>query len=73
MEDRDATTLLALAHPNYYEDSGTPLASDDYGYEGLKDVLQKRISALKTLRYNIEYRHVNVEGHHAQVDIRYDA
>ena len=30
MEDRDATTLLSLAHPNYYEDSGTPLASDDY-------------------------------------------
>ena len=37
MEDRDATTLLSLAHPNYYEDSGTPLASDDYGYEGLKE------------------------------------
>lgn len=73
MEDRDATTLLSLAHPNYYEDSGTPLASDDYGYDGLKDVLQKRISALKTMRYNIEYRRVNVEGHHAQVDIRYDA
>lgn len=73
MEDRDATTLLSLAHPNYYEDSGTPLANDDYGYDGLKDVLQKRISALKTLRYNIEYRRVNVEGHHAQVDIRYDA
>ena len=33
MEDRDSTTLLSLAHPNYYEDSGTPLASDDYGYD----------------------------------------
>ena len=73
MEERDATTLLSLAHPNYYEDSGTPLASDDYGYDGLKDVLSKRLSALKTLRYNIEYRRVAIEGHHAQVDIRYDA
>jgi hypothetical protein len=73
MEDRDATTLLSLAHPNYYEDSGTPLASDDYGYEGLKDVLSRRLSALRTLRYNIEYRRVNIVGHHAQVDIRYDA
>ena len=73
MEERDAVTLLSLAHPNYYEDSGTPKGDDDYGYDGLKDVLSKRLSALRTLRYNIEYRKVNIEGHHAQVDIRYDA
>jgi hypothetical protein len=73
MEERDAATLLSLAHPNYYEDSGTPKGDDDYGYEGLKDVLSKRLAALKTLRYNIEYRKVAIDGHHAQVDIRYDA
>jgi hypothetical protein len=73
LEDRDAATLLALAHPNYYEDSGTPKGDDDYGYEGLKEVLSKRLSALRTLRYNIEYRRIEVSGHHAQVDIRYDA
>jgi hypothetical protein len=73
MEQRDATTLLALAHPNYYEDSGTPGGNDDYGFDGLKDVLAKRMSALKTLRYNIEYRRVNIQGNHAQVEIRYDA
>src|SRR5262249_17366846 len=58
MEDRDATTLLALAHPNYYEDSGTPKGDDDYGYDGLKEVLMRRMSQLRTLRYNIEYRKV---------------
>jgi len=73
MEDRDATTLLAMAHPNYYEDSGTPSGQDDYGYDGLKEVLSKRMSALKTLRYNIQYRSIQIEGHHAQVDLRYDA
>jgi hypothetical protein len=73
MEDRDAATLLALAHPNYYEDSGTPKGDDDYGYDGLKDVLSRRLGALRTLRYNIEYRKVNITGHHAQIDIRYDA
>jgi hypothetical protein len=73
LEERDAATLLALAHPNYYEDSGTPKGDDDYGYSGLRDVLSKRLSALRTLRYNIEYRKVEVEGHHAKVDIRYDA
>jgi hypothetical protein len=73
LEERDATTLLSLAHPNYYEDSGTPNGNDDYGYDGLRDVLSKRMSALKTVRYNIEYRRVAIEGRHAQVEIRYDA
>ena len=73
MEERDATTLLALAHPNYYEDGGTPNGNDDYGYDGLKDVISKRIAALRTLRYSIEYRRVQIEGRRAQVDIRYDA
>src|SRR3954471_3364239 len=73
LEERDAATLLSLAHPNYYEDSGTPKGDDDYGYDGLKDVLGKRLGALRTLRYNIEYRKIEIEGHHARVDIRYDA
>jgi hypothetical protein len=73
MEDRDPTTLLALAHPHYYEDSGTPTGGDDYGYEGLKQVLVQRMGQLRTLRYNIEYRKVTVTGHHAAVEIRYDA
>jgi hypothetical protein len=73
MEERDAATLLALAHPNYYEDSGTPKADDDYGYEGLKDVLARRLGSVKAMRYNIEYRKVEVENRRARVDIRYDA
>src|SRR5215468_7320860 len=58
MEERDAPTLLAMAHPNYYEDSGTPKGDDDYGYDGLKEVLSRRLAALRTLRYNNEYQHV---------------
>ena len=73
MEKRDAAKLLSMAHPNYYEDSGTPKGDDDYGYEGLKEVLSRRLSALRTVRYNIEYRKVEVDGNRARVDIRYDA
>jgi hypothetical protein len=73
MEERDAATLLALAHPQYYEDSGTPKGDDDYGYQGLRDILAKRLGQLRTLRYNIEYRKIDVEGSRAKVDIRYDA
>ena len=73
LEQRDAPALLALAHPNYYEASGTPKGDDDYGYEGLKQVISNRMAALKTVRYNIEYRAVDVQGSHARVDLRYDA
>ena len=62
MEDRDATTLLSLAHPNYYEDSGTPKGDDDYGYDGLKTVLTNQLKRVKSMRYEIEYRTIKVTG-----------
>jgi hypothetical protein len=73
LEDRDAATLLSMASPRYYEDSGTPKGDDDYGYEGLKIVLATRLTALRSVRYNIEYRAVEVKGNRARIDIRYDA
>lgn len=73
MEERDSGTLLALAHPAYFEDSGTPSGDDDYGYEGLKQVLGDRLRKVRSLRYNVEYRSVEITGTRAQVQIRFDA
>ena len=75
LEDRDADILLSMASPQYFEDSGTPKAEDDYGYEGLKTIIATRLSALKAVRFNIQYRRVafNTTGNRASVDIRYDA
>src|SRR2546422_539382 len=73
IEDRDAETLLSMASPAYFEDSGTPKGEDDYGYEGLRQVLNTRLSALKSIRYNIDYRTIEVRGNRAHVDLRYDA
>ena len=73
LESRDPVRLLTLAHPQYFEDSGTAKTDDDYGFEGLRQVLQTRLAAVRTIRYNIEYRHIQITGTRAQVDIRYDA
>jgi hypothetical protein len=75
LEDRDAETLLQLASPQYFEDSGTPKAEDDYGYDGLKQVINTRLQSLKAVRYNIQYRNVEYSPNrnHVNVDIRYDA
>jgi hypothetical protein len=73
LEERDGTALLSMAHPTYFEDSGTPKGDDDYGYDGLKDVLARRLAAVKAVRFNVEYRRVEVQGQKARVDLRYDA
>jgi hypothetical protein len=73
MEERDAPSLLALAHPQYYEDSGTPKGDDDYGFDGLREVLAKRLPSIRAMRYSIEYRKISIDGKKALIDIRYDA
>ncbi len=72
LEQRDPGKLLAMASPQYYEDSGTPSAADDYGFPGLKRVLEQRLAALRWVRFLIRYRDVQVDGNRAHVDFRFD-
>jgi hypothetical protein len=64
--------LLALASPKYFEDSGTPRSDDDYGYDGLKKVLETQLPRVKSLRYDIEYRNIRVTGDQAEVEVFLD-
>jgi hypothetical protein len=43
VERGDADALMLMAHKQYWEDSGTPSGSDDYGIEGLRNVLLTRL------------------------------
>jgi hypothetical protein len=67
--EKNVEGLLLLASDRYFEDSGTPTAQDDYGYEGLKYVLANRLARLKALRYDIQYRNVDVDGNKAEVEV----
>jgi hypothetical protein len=64
--------LLVLASQTYFEDSGTPRSDDDYGFEGLKQVLGNKLKLVKSLRYEIEYRNINVRGNRAEVEVFLD-
>jgi pyruvate/2-oxoacid:ferredoxin oxidoreductase alpha subunit len=69
---RNTVGLLALASQKYFEDSGTPRSDDDYGYDGLKKVLDVRLQRVKSLRYEIEYRNIRVTGDQAEVEVFLD-
>jgi hypothetical protein len=66
---RDVDHLLVLASERYFEDSGTPRADDDYGYDGLKQVLTSKLSRVRSLRYDIQYRNIKQTGDRAEVEV----
>ncbi|MDB4959716.1 MAG: putative secreted protein [Myxococcales bacterium] len=79
VERGDADALMLMAAKQYWEDSGTPSGSDDYGYEGLRNVLLTRLQRASDIRYSVRYMNVHQQctelkpGCHAQVDVMIDA
>ncbi len=69
LSERNVDGLLVMASEKYREDSGTPRSDDDYGYEGLRQVLKTRLTRLKSIWYEIEMRDIRVDGSHANVDV----
>jgi hypothetical protein len=69
---RNVEGLLVLASDKYFEDSGTPRSDDDYGYDGLRQVLTNQLKRVKSMRYEIEYRNIKVTGTRAEVEVFLD-
>ena len=79
VERGDADALMLMAHKQYWEDSGTPSGSDDYGVEGLRNVLLSRLQKANDIRYSMRYVAVHQQcvelkpGCRAAVDVLIDA
>lgn len=79
MEAKDTESLLLLASPDYWEDGGTPAGSDDYGFDGLREVLSARLSRASQIRFSMRYVGLQVgckeaqKGCRANVDVLVDA
>jgi hypothetical protein len=69
LTERNVDGLLVMASEKYREDSGTPRSDDDYGFDGLRQVLKTRLSRLKSIWYEIEMRDIQVRGPKAEVDV----
>ncbi len=74
VERKDTQTLLNLASKNYWEDGGTPTGADDYGFDGLRTVLESRFARADGIRYTMKYMNVkHLAANRAAVDVMIDA
>ncbi len=71
MERRDVAKLLSMAAPSYYDDNGTPNATDDFDYNRLKDELNSLHEKTLEVRYEIRYRRVTYHLPQIWVDYTY--
>ena len=46
---------MLMANKQYWEHSGTATGADDYGYEGLRNVLLTRFQKASDVRYSMRY------------------
>lgn len=78
VERKDAPALMLMASKDYWEDGGTPAGTDDYGFDGLKEVLTTRFQQAESIRYSIRYVRIRYQrlagsGKRAYVDVLIDA
>lgn len=73
VERKDAAALVLMASKHYWEDAGTPTGSDDYGYQGLQEILTGRFQKVKAIRYSMRYMKVERRGDRVAVDVLIDA
>lgn len=73
VERKDAAALVLMASKRYWEDAGTPTGTDDYGYQGLQQILTGRFQRVKAIRYSMRYMNIRRAGDRAYVDVLVDA
>ena len=73
VEARDIGALLAMAHPQYLDDNGTPSGDDDLDYRALQQKLSRWRERVTDVRYEIKYRTITREMDRVLIAYRYSA
>jgi hypothetical protein len=73
VERKDAAALVLMASKHYWEDAGTQSGADDYGYQGLQEILTGRFQKVKAIRYSMRYMKIERRGDRVAVDVLIDA
>lgn len=72
MEGLDATALLDLVSPGYYEDYGNRQDEDDENYAQLQERLRENFGLAKTLYLDLRVDDIRVEEDAAYAELFYD-
>jgi len=70
---RDASGVLATAHPTYYDASGTDDPGDDIEYQDLGPMLRERFAQIDSIRFTIDYLEITIDNDRAAVKVWLDA
>jgi len=74
VEQKNTQALMQMASKNYWEDGGTPTGADDYGLDGLRNVLETRFARADGIRYTMKYVEIrHMTANRAAVDVMIDA
>jgi hypothetical protein len=69
VEQQDTDALVLMAAPSYWEDRGTVESADDYGYDGLREVLAGRFQLASEVRYGLKYFKIRRACPHGDGDL----
>jgi hypothetical protein len=61
MNDRNASAVLALAAPDYFDDSGTPDPADDLDRERLEKTLPETLARVEGAKLGVTIRSIDVD------------
>ncbi len=65
LEARDASGILALVDPSFYDNAGTLTPDDDIDIQRLKTVIPQRLARLKDVAVRIEIKTIDVKDDRA--------
>jgi hypothetical protein len=71
IEHRDASALLAMVSPRFYEDNGNTDRSDDYDYNGLRAALPEDFQRTKAMQLQIRVDDIKVDDDSAYAEVYY--
>lgn len=72
MNKRDATAVLSVVAPDYFDDAGTPDPRDDLDRESLEKSLAQDLGRVETEKLALTMRRIEVQGAAAFAEVFYD-
>jgi hypothetical protein len=72
LEQRDASAVLALVSPDYFDTAGTTGPEDDVDRAELERRLPADLAKVEAIRLELTLRKIDVEGDRAEAELFYD-